>query len=56
MSEYTAIFVCDKCGRQLTQVSAHTEINRPDILAPQDMAFWTFAVDSKFCQECLNGR
>ncbi len=54
MSSYTAIIHCKKCGKELAKVHAYHD--RPDFFVPQDILQEDFGIDSKFCQDCLNGR
>lgn len=54
MSNYTAIIVCDNCGKELAKINAYH--NRPDMFVPQDIMERDFKISSMFCQDCLNGK
>lgn len=54
MSSYTAIIHCNKCGKELAKIHAYHD--RPDFFVPQDILQEDLGIDSKFCQDCLNGR
>ena len=55
MSDYTAIIHCEKCHRELAKIRAY-HVPDPLRFVPQDIMTEKYALNSMFCQNCLNGK